>query len=279
MEIDLKTLCDVADAGERARQASRLVTEYSSAVTELSRIRKEALEELTGKGMTQAELASMLGMTRARIGQLLSSGPKSERAFFGTGTLTIAVGGKIEADKRGSGRVLAQEDLTAFRHLQDLARALGLDAESEVIEPPGFVNLNRDNLVIVCGPRLSPLIGSVLESDQSLGFGQDKSGWHLIDRAKKTVHRSPMDSGESGDIAYLGRLPRLDGRGNFLYIAGVHAIGAPGAVHYLENHLAELYSEVKSKRFSVLISCKFDPKTLAVTSSERVSPLYRGEAA
>ncbi|MGD9528485.1 MAG: sigma-70 family RNA polymerase sigma factor [Pseudonocardia sp.] len=279
MEIDLKALYDLDDAGERATQASRLVTEYSSAVTELSRIRKEALEELIGQGKTQTELAAMLGMTRARVGQLLSSGPKSERAFLGTGTLTIAVGGKLEADKRGTGRVLAQEDLAAFNRMQDLARAMGLDAKSEVVEPPGMVNLNRDNLVIICGPRLSPLISQVLESDRNLGFEKDEQGWYLIDRPSGTIHRSPMDSGQNADIAYLGRLPRLDGRGSFLYIAGIHAIGAPGVVHYLENHLTELYSEVKTRRFSVLISSTFDPKTLDITASERISPLYRGEGA
>lgn len=277
MDFDIKALCELGDPGERARKASQLVAEYQQAVGELSRIRREAIEELIALGKSQKDVAALLGMTRARVGQLLSSGPKAERAFLGTGPLTVAVGGKLEAEKRGSGRVLAQEDLVAFNQLQDLARNLGLDARHEIIEPPGFVNLNRDNLVVVCGPRLSPLIGQLLEADQSLGFDNDERGWFLVDKARGEVHRSPMDAGESKDYAYVGRLPRLDGRGTFLYIAGIHAVGAPGAVHYIERNLAELYSEVKAKRFSMLVSCEFDPKTLQIVSSDRQSPIYRPE--
>lgn len=279
MKIDTRELCDLPDPAERAQRASQRLADYQAAVGELSRIRREALEELVAHGRTQTEIAALLGMTRARVGQLLSTGPRAERAFLGTGPLTIALGGKQEADKRGSGRVLAQEDLAAFNQLQALARAHGLDAQYEIIEPPGLVNLNRDNLIVVCGPRLSPLIAQILESDRNLGFGQDDTGWFLVDRAAGVIHRSPMDSGEPRDYVYLGRLPRLDGQGTFLYIAGIHAVGAPGAAHFIEQHLAELYSEVKTKRFSLLLECEFDPKTLRVTASRRLSPLYRAEGA
>lgn len=277
MDVDLKALCELADPAARAQRASQLVGEYQTAVGELSRIRREAIEELITLGKSQTDIAGLLGMTRARVGQLLSSGPKTERVFLGTGMLTIAVGGKQEADKRGSGRVLAQEDLTAYNRLQELARALGLDARHEVIEPPGFVNLNRENLVVICGPRLSPMIGQLLEADRNLGFENDDQGWYLVNKARDTVYRSPMDTGGSTDHAYLGRLPRLDGRGSFLYIAGIHAIGALGVVHHLENHLTELYSEVKTKRFSMLVTCEFDAKTLEIKESRRLSPIYRPE--
>lgn len=277
MEIDVSELGQLDDPAERALQASRRLAQYRAMSDELSRIRREALEELIASGRTQADLAGMLGMTRARVGQLLSAGPKSERAFLGSGLLTIAIGGKREANKRGSGRVLAQEDLAAFNQIKELAQTLGLNAEHEIVEPPGFINLNRENLVVICGPRLSPLIGQILESDRNLGFEQDSQGWYLVDRSMGVVHRSPMDSGESRDYAYVGRLPRIDGRGTFLYIAGIHAVGAPGAVHYIENHLSELYSEVKVKRFSMLVACDFDPETLKVTDSRRLSPIYRPE--
>ena len=73
----------------------------------------------------------------------------------------------------------------------------------------------------------------------------------------------------------MGRLPRIDGRGTFLYFAGIHAPGNSGAMHYLEGHLEELYGEVRTGRFSTIISCRFDPDSRQVTSSERVTPLYR----
>jgi hypothetical protein len=46
-------------------------------------------------------------------------------------------------------------------------------------------------------------------------------------------------------------------------------------MHYLEGHLEELYGEVRTGRFSTIISCRFDPDTRQVTGSERVTPLYR----
>jgi hypothetical protein len=87
-----------------------------------------------------------------------------------------------------------------------------------------------------------------------------------------------MNDGEPADYAYLGRLPRIDGRGTFLYLAGIHAPGNNGAVHYLESHLEELYSEVRTARFSTLIACHFDPATRQITSSERATPIYRTDA-
>lgn len=179
-------------------EASELAATYQAAITELSRVRREALEELAAQGMSQAQIA-------------------------------------------------------------------------------GMINLNRDNLVVVCGPRLSPLIAQVLASDYRLGFEQDESGWYLVDRVEEATYRSPMDHGESSDYAYFGRLPRLDGKGNFLYIAGIHAIGAVGVVHYLDNHLTELYREVKTRRFSTIIRCNFDAATRRIENSKRVSALYKTE--
>jgi hypothetical protein len=138
-----------------------------------------------------------------------------------------------------------------------------------------MVDLNRDNLVVICGPRLSPIIAQVLASDPNLGFAHDDQGWYLVDHVTGTTYRSPRDHAESADYAYLGRLPRIDGRGTFLYFAGIHAPGNSGAMHYLEGHLEELYGEVRTGRFSTIIACRFDPDSHQVTSSERVTPLYR----
>ncbi len=125
--------------------------------------------------------------------------------------------------------------------------------------------------------HLPQQIAQVLASDYHLGFEHDDAGWYLVDRVEDKKYRSPMDSGESSDYAYLGRLPRLDGRGGFLYIAGVHAVGAAGVVHYLDNHLTELYREVKTRRFSTIIHCAFDTVTRRIENSQRSSPLYKNE--
>ena len=278
MNSEVQTLCELPDPVERAKRAGDLLTRYQTVVTELSRIRREAVEELRAMGMTQAEMAAALGMTRGRISQLVTTGPPPERAFLGMATVIVAFGGKVEAGKATPGSVVAQEDLNAYEQIRDLANSVKLDTTYEVIPPPGAVRLNRDNLVVICGPRLSPLIGQVLESDPNLGFSTDEDGWHLLDRKAGRTYRSPMDTGASGDVGYLGRLPRPDGRGTFLYIAGIHAIGAGGIVHYLHQEMAELYREVRTKRFSTLIACGFDPQSREVLSSERLTPLYRPEA-
>lgn len=276
----MERVAGVGDPVDRAKAAIDLMATYQGWVLELSRIRREAIEEAQASGMTQAEIASRLGVSRGRVGQLASAGPPPERAFFGTDLVTVSLGGKYEAGKtpdQNPGEVVAREDLDNFEHLRKLLNGMKLDAQYEVIPPSGIVNLNRDNHVVVCGPRLSPIVAQVLEGDDNLRFEKDHA-WHLVDQKAGRQYRSPMDEdGFAGDYGYLGRLPRLDGRGTFLYIAGIHAIGANGVVHYLEHNLAELYREVRTKRFSTLISCRYNPESLEVLESRRVTPLYRHE--
>uniref|UniRef100_A0AAU2JPM0 Sigma-70 family RNA polymerase sigma factor n=1 Tax=Streptomyces sp. NBC_00049 TaxID=2903617 RepID=A0AAU2JPM0_9ACTN len=280
MHEEIQRVAQVEVPVDRAKAAIALMADYQGRVTELSRIRREAIEEAAAAGMSQSEIATLLGVSRGRVGQLAAQGPPPERAFFGTDLMTVSLGGKYEAGKAPSemGEVVAREDLDNFENLRKLLGALKLDAKYEVIPPTGIVNLNRDNHVVVCGPRLSPIIAQVLEGDDNLRFQKDRA-WHLVDLKTEEVYRSPMDEdGSAGDVGYLARLPRLDGRGTFIYIAGIHAIGANGVVHYLENHLADLYRDVRTRRFSTLISCRYDPKTLEVLESKRVSPIYRHEA-
>ena len=104
------------------------------------------------------------------------AGPPPERAFLGTDRLTVAIPLKTEA---ASGQpVVAQEDFAAFNLLADLARDLQLDATAEYIPLGGELDLNRDNLIVICGPRLSPVIREVLQSDPALGFEQRRHRNH-----------------------------------------------------------------------------------------------------
>jgi hypothetical protein len=201
---DVQAVRDLEDPLKQAQQASEILAQYQAAVTELSHIRREAIERLMAQGMTKSQLAEQLGMTRARVGQLLAAGPRSEGLFLGTDTLMVALGGKLEAGKPDPGPVVSQEGFQAYERLRELARSLGLEAQYEVIAPPGLINLNRDNLVVICGPRLSPVIAQVLAADPNLSFQHDDHGWYLLDHTTGTAHRSPMDNGEPSDYAYLG---------------------------------------------------------------------------
>lgn len=276
-DTDLKALADLTDAVQRAKQAGGMLDRLQAEVNELSRIRREAVEEMIGRGMSHAQIAEALGVSRGRVSQLTKAGPPPERAFWGTDTLTVAIGGKLEAATKVSGDpgpVVAQEDFQAYLDLSESVKAMGLSTTHEVIQPPGMVRLNRDNLVVICGPRLSPLIAQVVEADPVISFDKDASGWYLKDRETGTVYRSPMDHGEPADIGYVSRLPRPDARGTFLYIAGIHAMGSSGVIHYLDGHLTEVYREVKTRRFSALIRSEFDPETRKTTGSGLVTPLY-----
>ena len=254
------------------------VRRATMAMTDAQRLRDEAIIEAVRHGVTQAEAAKAAKLTRQRVGQIMQGIGTAERAFWGAPDegIVIAVGEKIEAPKDASGPlgpVVTTEAREAYDILRALAEQMGIDAEYEPIAPPGFVNLNREGLIVICGPRLSPMVAQVLESDQVLTFGKDAAGWHLADqRTGKTWH-SPLDTGELADISYLGRLPRPDGRGTFLYIGGIHAGGTAGAASYLSQNLPELWSWVKSARFSALIRCTLS-EARKVMSCELVAGPY-----
>ncbi|MEU4235371.1 hypothetical protein AB0F17_64820 [Nonomuraea sp. NPDC026600] len=278
-ESEIKSVREISDPLERSKAATDAQTAVKAVEAEFSRIRREALEELIRSGVKQADIARELGITTARMSQLVKTGPAPERAFFGATTTPVvaAVAQKLEREKAKPGPVVSIDDMQAYDQLRCLVEDLGLKSTYEVIRPPGNVRLNRDGLVLICGPRHSSLIAQVLESDDKLRFDKDDDGWHLVDREAGTVYRSPEDSDEPGDIAYFGRLPRPDGKGHFLYIAGIHAAGAAGVVHYLRTELQTLYREVRMRRFSMLISCQYDQDSHEIISSKRVTPVYRHE--
>lgn len=279
---DATEYASITDPLERARRVNTLIDEHQAAVSELSRVRREILEELLAAGRTQVQIAEALGMSRSRISQLLSAGVRPERALLGTGKLVVAIGGKHETGRRDGKplAVLSEQALAAYDRLSELARSLGLSAEYEIVPPPGLVQLNRPNLIVLTSPRLMPFVGQVLDADPHLGFNVDDTGsWYLVDKTTGIEHRSPSDAGKCTDHAYIGRLPRPDGRGTFLYLAGIHGPGTAGAAHYIEHNLADLYREVKTRRWSALVTSEFNAKTGQIESSTLLTPVYRHEGA
>lgn len=264
------------DDETRLVRAHALVAFHNERAGEASRIRREALMKLVDAGRSRSDLARLLNITPSRVGQLLSSGPKPERALLGAGAITVAIGGKTEAGKaRNASSVVSSEALAAYHMIRDACTDFKLEAEHEVVPPPGMVRLNRDNLIVIGSPRILPLVGQVLEADEHLGFDSGAQGWFLFDRAQGETYRSPSDTGEPSDYAYVGRLPRPDGKGTFLYIAGIHAMGTLGAARYLTTNLAEIYQSVRTGRWSTLVATHYDPDTHAITSTDRITPIYR----
>jgi DNA-binding CsgD family transcriptional regulator len=87
VDPEIEAVRALEDPLKQTQRASELLTRYQAAVTQLSRVHREAIEQLIAQGMTKAQLAERLGMTRARVGQLLAAGPRSEGLFLGNGKL------------------------------------------------------------------------------------------------------------------------------------------------------------------------------------------------
>ncbi|RJQ66270.1 sigma-70 family RNA polymerase sigma factor [Pseudonocardiaceae bacterium YIM PH 21723] len=262
------------DDFQLVRQSSAMIEEYQGRVRDLSVGRKAALDRLTSK-YERPEVLARTGLSPSRLTQLLTAAPRPERALLGTGTVIVALGGKHEAGKDRPGVTISEEDVVAWELLRTACDEHGLKSLYEVIPVGGAINLNRPNLTVICGPRLSPQLAQILESDSNLSFEKDQFGWYLVDHGAGRIHRSPADNGEPADYAYLGRFPRPDGKGHFLYMAGIHATGCAIAAHCLINNLKRLHTEVKKKRFSMLAKGTFDPMTKQVLTSEIASEIYK----
>lgn len=277
--MDTESVTTIKDPRERARAVNKLIEEYQAAVAELSDVRRDTLRELLANGMSQVAIAEMLDMSKSRVSQLLSAGTRPERTFLGTGTLTVAIGGKIESGKPQPGGVVSAEAFSAYETLADLARSVGLDSKYEVVPPPGLVELNRPNLIVLTNPRLLPFLSQVMGADPHLGYAVDENGWYIVDKTAGVEYRSPMDRGEAADYAYVGRLPRPDGKGTFLYLAGTHAPGTLGAAHFIAGNIVELHRDLKNRRFSTVIVCEYDPKDRKkILSTKPLTQIYRPES-
>jgi len=265
------------DPLERALSAHAAIELRQEEVDRLAAIRRDSIEDCVASGMAATKIADALNISRSRVSQLRSAGTKAQRAFFGSGRLTIAIGAKPEQGRSDDAAkyVVSREALKAFEVLAETAHGVGLDAVSEAVPPPGLVDLNRDNLVVLCSPRLLPFVGQVLAADSHLQFATDADGWYLHDTDTETDYRSKRDTEASRDYAYVGRLPRPDGHGTFLYLAGIHAEGTLGAAQWLVSNYLDLYKKLKIKRFSTLIAVDFDPKAETVTDTDRITPIYQ----
>ena len=277
---DLTSVTAISDPEARAKAVSALIDENQATGQELARLRREALDELLAMGRTQTQLADLLGISRSRISMMLSAGSRPERAFLGTSRLTFAIGSKQETGRSDPSDMLSAETFTAYETVASIAKASGLESDYEIVPQPGLVDLNRPNLVVLTSPRLLPFVGQVMGADPHLRFANDEAGWFLIDQTTGTEYRSPRDKGEAIDYAYVGRLPRPDGKGTFIYLAGIHAQGTLGAAQFVADNLRELYRELKVRRFSTVVACRLaSHDDRRVVSVERITPLYRHEGA
>lgn len=276
--MNVTRVAKIADPRKRARAAHDQIEELQTAVADLSRLRRDAFEQLLEGGMSQSEIAVLLGITRSRVSQLMSGVAKPERRFLGTGTLTIAV---AASETGTSADEVAPESLAAYEALAQAAGAVGLDTTYEAIARPGNVHLNRPNLIVLGGPKLLPFVSQIMEADPYLRFEHDDTGWYIADGSTGHQYHSLRDRFVSFDYGYIGRLPKPDGKGTFLYLAGIHSQGTLGAAKYVADNLLTLYRQIKTRRFSAVVTCSYNPdaKTQpSVFSVQLETAYYRHDA-
>jgi hypothetical protein len=75
---EVRRLAVVEDPVTRARESGELLGWYQDGVTELARMRREAVQELIDAGLSHGEIAERIDVSRSRVGQITKSGPLTE---------------------------------------------------------------------------------------------------------------------------------------------------------------------------------------------------------
>lgn len=177
--------------------------------------------------------------------------------------------------------VIAHEDFSAASHMAAFIEKYGINVEFKQINPDGSLGLISDvnASIVICGPKTSNVIQELITLDPKYEFTPDVSGkWRIIDKETKNSFYSPIDreDKENKDIAYVARLKRASAtEKNFLLIAGIHAAGSMGAVHYLADYkvLKKIDAEVKDRRFSLAISSSYKTNPFTLLTSEIFLPI------
>jgi hypothetical protein len=273
---DVERIAAIKEPFKLLRAATDRLGVAQREVTELARLRRRVVQELHGQGMSYAQIAEAAGLSRGRIHQIRHTGPAPEGAFLGPGPVVIVTPLKQEA--RNARPVVAVEDVTAAGRLADLARSLGIDSTQEHVPLGGDIDLNRDGLIVICGPRLSTTMADLYARDPVLTWEQASDGpWTLRDTETGKVYRSGADENLPlpADVAYLGRLPRPDGAGTVLAFTGVHPPGTLGVVQLLAAEIGSLWEQAGADPFSVIVGVEHDPETSEPVRAELLTPVYR----
>ncbi|MBF6187747.1 MULTISPECIES: hypothetical protein [Nocardia] len=267
---DVARVFAIEDKVERLKAATEGVAAAQQTINELTRIRRAVIRELHAEGWTFARIGAAAGLSRARIHQVSTQGPAPEGLFFGHGALTV-----LTPEAR-AGRLPGAPDPTAADRLAELLRELGFPATIEYFAPGRPVDLNRDGVIVLGGPELSPTLRRFVAADPRLRRTVARPGDSrraIEDRAARRVYRPAGP--EPHDIAYLARLPRPDGRGSCLIIDGLHPPGSLGAVRLLATRLAGLHERAEHHLFSVLIAVRYDRSTGEPVDADLLTPVYR----
>jgi len=130
----------------------------------------------------------------------------------------------------------------------------------------------------LCGPawQAGQCWRAVYDTDPAIRWEHGTSGWGPRDTETGILHRSGLgDPASPHDVAYLGRLPRPDGNGAILALAGIHPQGSLGVARLLATDISVLWGQAADGRFSAIVGTDYDPATHEPVQTELLSPLYR----
>ena len=258
------------DPLRRGRRATDLLTVYQQRATELARLRRAAIEEAYLLGMSYTEIASALGITKGRVTQIRSTAPAPERALFGVGPVSIGVPYRYRTTDRER-PLIAAEDAQTGEELEQMLTAHAFAVSRYQIEPTQAEPPPGDTIV-VCGPKSAAVGANLISRDPALKMVNYRRRWWISDRRTSARIGSPSDEARSldADVAYIARHV-IDGR-VVLHIAGIHAIGSLGAVHFLRASAAELFEQAGDRPFSLAVRADYDG--LVIVGSELVVGPY-----
>lgn len=253
------------DPIRRGRRATELLTVYQQRAAELARLRRAAIEDAhQDRGMSYTQIAAAMGITKGRISQIRGTAPAPERAFFGTGPVSVGVPLRHGVTDRQR-PLIAAEDAQAGEEIAALLAGYGLAVTRYQIEP-GTAAPPPGDTVVVCGPKSAPAGATLLARDTVLDMREDAGRWQIVHRDTGERYGSPADEPDpvSADLAYVGR--HQYGDHVAVHIAGIHAIGSLGAVRYLATHLAGLFAQAGDTSFSLVVRASYDGLAITGTS-------------
>lgn len=279
MPGELERIAQIQDPYELLRAATERLAEAQQEVTELARLRRRLIQDLHAQGMSYAQIAQAAGLSRGRIHQIRHTGPAPEGAFLGSGEVTVVT--PLRPDPASDRTYVALDDLKTGQRLEELARTFDLSVNSDHVGIDGAIDLNRPGLLVICGPRMSPAMREAYGKDPVIEWERDEVGWLLRDTRTGEEYRSGQEEAPPRpyDIGYLGRLPRPDGNGSFIAIAGAHPEGSLGVVHLLTTDIGSLWGQVGNDRFSVVVGTEYAPDTHEPVRTELLTPIYRHDEA
>ncbi|UBU10064.1 hypothetical protein [Nonomuraea gerenzanensis] len=283
---EVESIRQINDPVERAKAVGREQSRLSGLIDELAGIRREAIDEMLRGGMSQADVARELGVTRSRLNKLVTTGPGPERALLvpkprAGALLTLAVVEKQESTHARPSVLVTTR--AAVAQLERLAGEMGLETEVAMVrEGIGYIDLNRDNLAVLVGPRISPLIAQAITADPVIKWRRiaDTENWLLTNARENVEYRSDFDERDAASTdprtcyAHIGRIRRPDGEGSFLYLGGAHGPGTAGAVDFFIRNVADLWQRAHRNLWSAVVKVTASPDGKNLLGAELATPIY-----